>query len=152
MIPLKSPYRLYQGQASSGVHMKSPSLIFGLVYTRFSHFSHFLELKMAPLKSPYDKVQVAGYILLTWAFSHISSHFPNSKLAPLNCPYQHYPGQPSSRARASTPSWFFGFVYISSHILYRGSQQLFGVKITPKMNSAPSNYSECKFSAKSDNF
>ena len=27
-----------------------------------------------------------------------------------------------------------------------------GVKITSKMNSAPSNYSECKFSAKSDNF
>ena len=29
---------------------------------------------------------------------------------------------------------------------------LFGVKITSKMNSAHSNYSECKFSAKSDNF
>ena len=28
----------------------------------------------------------------------------------------------------------------------------FGGKITSKMNSAPSNYSECKFSAKSDNF
>ena len=34
----------------------------------------------------------------------------------------------------------------------RGSQQLFGVKITSKMKSAPSNYSECKFSAKSNNF
>ena len=34
----------------------------------------------------------------------------------------------------------------------RGSQNFFGVKITSKMNSAPSNYSECKFSAKSDNF
>ena len=29
---------------------------------------------------------------------------------------------------------------------------LLGVKITSKMNSAPSNYSECKFSAKFDNF
>ena len=34
----------------------------------------------------------------------------------------------------------------------RGSQKIFGVKITSKMKSAPSNYSECKFSAKSDNF
>ena len=30
--------------------------------------------------------------------------------------------------------------------------QLFGVKITSKMKSTPSNYSECKFSAKSNNF
>ena len=28
----------------------------------------------------------------------------------------------------------------------------FWVERTSKMNSAPSNYSECKFSAKSDNF
>ena len=34
----------------------------------------------------------------------------------------------------------------------KGSQQLFLVKTTSKMNSAPSNQSECKFSAKSDNF
>ena len=34
----------------------------------------------------------------------------------------------------------------------RGVTKFFGVKITSKMNSAPSNYSECKFSAKSDNF
>ena len=34
----------------------------------------------------------------------------------------------------------------------KGSQKNFGVKRTTKMNSAPSNYSECKFSAKSDNF
>ena len=34
----------------------------------------------------------------------------------------------------------------------QGSKQLFGVKITSKIKSAPSNYSECKFSAKSDNF
>ena len=33
-----------------------------------------------------------------------------------------------------------------------GSQNFFWVKITSKMNSAPSNYSECKFSAKSDIF
>ena len=33
-----------------------------------------------------------------------------------------------------------------------GSQNFFWVKITSKMKSAPSNYSECKFSAKSDNF
>ena len=33
-----------------------------------------------------------------------------------------------------------------------GSQKPFWVKITSKMNSAPSNYSECKFPAKSDNF
>ena len=34
----------------------------------------------------------------------------------------------------------------------RGSKQLVGVEITSKMKSAPSNYSECKFSAKSINF
>ena len=34
----------------------------------------------------------------------------------------------------------------------RGVTKFFWVKITSKMNSAPSNYSECKFSAKSDNF
>ena len=34
----------------------------------------------------------------------------------------------------------------------QGSQKFFWVKRTSKMNSAPSNYSECKFSAKSDNF
>ena len=34
----------------------------------------------------------------------------------------------------------------------RGVTKFFLVKITSKMNSAPSNYSECKFSAKSDNF
>ena len=34
----------------------------------------------------------------------------------------------------------------------QGSQKNFWVKRTSKMNSAPSNYSECKFSAKSDNF
>ena len=34
----------------------------------------------------------------------------------------------------------------------RGVTKKFWVKITSKMNSAPSNYSECKFSAKSDNF
>ena len=34
----------------------------------------------------------------------------------------------------------------------QGSQKIFWVKRTSKMNSAPSNYSECKFSAKSDNF
>ena len=34
----------------------------------------------------------------------------------------------------------------------RGVKNFFGVKITSKMNSAPSNYSKCKFSAKSDNF
>ena len=33
-----------------------------------------------------------------------------------------------------------------------GSQIFLGVKITSKMKSEPSNYSECKFSAKSDNF
>ena len=33
-----------------------------------------------------------------------------------------------------------------------GSQKTLWVKRTSKMNSAPSNYSECKFSAKSDNF
>ena len=33
-----------------------------------------------------------------------------------------------------------------------GSQIFFWVKITSKMKSAPANYSECKFSAKSDNF
>ena len=33
-----------------------------------------------------------------------------------------------------------------------GPQQLFGVKISSKMDSAPSNYYECKFSEKSDNF
>ena len=33
----------------------------------------------------------------------------------------------------------------------RGAQ-FFKVKITSKMNSEPSNYSECKFFAKSDNF
>ena len=34
----------------------------------------------------------------------------------------------------------------------RGVSKFFLVKITSEMNSAPSNYSECKFSAKSDNF
>ena len=34
----------------------------------------------------------------------------------------------------------------------RGGHTKFWVKITSKMNSAPSNYSECKFSAKFDNF
>ena len=34
----------------------------------------------------------------------------------------------------------------------RGNHKKLWVKITSKMNSAPSNYSECKFSAKSDNF
>ena len=34
----------------------------------------------------------------------------------------------------------------------RWTQKLFWGKIKSKMNSAPSNYSECKFSAKSDNF
>ena len=34
----------------------------------------------------------------------------------------------------------------------RGSQHFFGVKITSKMKSAPSNYSDDKFSAKSNNF
>ena len=33
-----------------------------------------------------------------------------------------------------------------------GGHNFFWVKITSKMNSAPSNDSECKFSAKSDNF
>ena len=33
-----------------------------------------------------------------------------------------------------------------------GVTKNFWVKITSKINSAPSNYSECKFSAKSDNF
>ena len=33
-----------------------------------------------------------------------------------------------------------------------GGHKIFQVKITSKMNSAPSNYSECKFTAKSDNF
>ena len=33
-----------------------------------------------------------------------------------------------------------------------GSQQLFGVEITSKLKSPPSNYAECTFSAKSDNF
>ena len=33
-----------------------------------------------------------------------------------------------------------------------GITKIFWVKITSKMKSAPSNYSECKFSAKSDNF
>ena len=33
-----------------------------------------------------------------------------------------------------------------------GSQNFVWVKITSKMKSALSNYSECKFSAKSDNF
>ena len=32
------------------------------------------------------------------------------------------------------------------------SQKLVWVKITSKMKSAPSNYSDCKFSAKSNNF
>ena len=34
----------------------------------------------------------------------------------------------------------------------RGGHKKFWVKITSKMNSAPSNYSDCKFSAKFDNF
>ena len=34
----------------------------------------------------------------------------------------------------------------------RRSKQLFGVKISSKMDSASSYYSECKFSAQSDNF
>ena len=33
-----------------------------------------------------------------------------------------------------------------------GVTKNFWVERTSKMNSAPSNYSECKFSAKSDNF
>ena len=33
-----------------------------------------------------------------------------------------------------------------------GHKNFFGVKITSKMNSVPSNYSECKISAKSNNF
>ena len=33
-----------------------------------------------------------------------------------------------------------------------GSQKKFWVEITSNMNSAPLNYSECKFSAKSDDF
>ena len=33
-----------------------------------------------------------------------------------------------------------------------GSQKIYRIKRTSKMNSAPSNYSECKFSAKFDNF
>ena len=33
-----------------------------------------------------------------------------------------------------------------------GHKNFFWVNITSKMNPAPSNYSECKFSAKSDNF
>ena len=33
-----------------------------------------------------------------------------------------------------------------------GITKKFWVEITSKMNSAPSNYSECKFSAKFDNF
>ena len=32
-----------------------------------------------------------------------------------------------------------------------GVTTIFGVKTTSKMNLAPSNYSECKFPAKSDN-
>ena len=34
----------------------------------------------------------------------------------------------------------------------QGVTTLLGVKISSKMDSAPSNYLECKFSAKSDNF
>ena len=34
----------------------------------------------------------------------------------------------------------------------QGGHKKFGVKIKSKMNSAQSNYSECKFSAKSNNF
>ena len=34
----------------------------------------------------------------------------------------------------------------------RGNHKKFWFKITSKMNLAPSNYSESKFSAKSDNF
>ena len=41
---------------------------------------------------------------------------------------------------------FRGFIKIwGVKMTPRGSQQLFGVKITSKMKSAPSNYSECKF-------
>ena len=87
--------------------MKSPSLIFGFVYIRFSHFSHFLELEKGTIEEPISTLLGVGF---DWSphdepfidflvglhkdltFSHISSHFPNSKLVPLNCPYQHYPG------------------------------------------------------------
>ena len=33
-----------------------------------------------------------------------------------------------------------------------GGHKKIGVKVTSKMNSAPLNYSDCKFSAKSANF
>ena len=87
--------------------MKSPSLIFGFVYIRFSHFSHFLELENGTIEEPISTLLGVGFVwsphdepfIDFWVclhkdltFSHISSHFPNSKLAPLNCPYQHYLG------------------------------------------------------------
>ena len=43
-------------------------------------------------------------------------------------------------------------VFGSKTPLGRGHKNFFWVKKTSKMNSAPSNYSECKFSAKSDDF
>ena len=42
-------------------------------------------------------------------------------------------------------------VFGSKTPLGRGHKKIW-VKRTSKINSAPSNYSECKFSAKSDNF
>ena len=83
--------------------MKSPSLIFGFVYIRFSHFSHFLELENSTIEEPISTLLGVGFV---WSphdkpfidfgvclhkdltFSQISSHFPNSKLAP----FQHYLG------------------------------------------------------------
>ena len=47
---------------------------------------------------------------------------------------------------------FFGYKNPPGGQPLGGSQKFFRVKTTSKMNSTPSNYSECKFSAKSDNF
>ena len=60
---------------------------------------------------------------------------------------------PSANAERPKITIFRGFLTFGSGLKApRGSKQLFGVKITSKMKSAPSNYSECKFSAKFDNF
>ena len=51
-----------------------------------------------------------------------------------------------SEGHFSAKKVFFGQTPLGGHQIF------FRVKMTSKMNSAPSNYSECIFSEKSDNF